>query len=134
MALLYYKLNRREIEKWNAKKHNSAIYIYLSLHDLTKCSNSDISRFKASPSLVQRAENMFFNSVYFFNARRSYRVIYYTNTGRDDYENTIFSSRWDDETPSTLTLTHTYTCYCVIEKKKEKWMVCFTLTLLTLLI
>ena len=52
-------------------------YIYLSQCSLffTKCSNSDIIRFKASPSLVQRAENMFFNSVYFFNARRSYSHI-----------------------------------------------------------
>jgi hypothetical protein len=90
-------------------------YIYLSQCSrfLTKCSNSDIIRFKASPNLVQRAENMFFNSVYFFNARRSYRVIQgiIEMITREDI---FFTMR-----PLPPTLTQTHTVHMLMCDRKE---------------
>ena len=41
-------------------RHNPAIYVYLRVYALPNINNSDITRFKASPSLVQWSKDMIF--------------------------------------------------------------------------
>ena len=110
------------------------IYIYLSVHFFSQnvaiLISSDSKLHQVLSNVLKICSLIAYTSSMHEGVIESYNYNREMITRTED----IFFTMTMSCLPPTLTLTHTYTCYCVIEKKKEKWMVCFTLTLLTLLI
>ena len=112
------------------------IYIYLSVHFFSQnvaiLISSDSKLHQVLSNVLKICSLIAYTSSMHEGVIESYNYNREMITRREyDY---IFFTMTMSCLPPTLTLTHTYTCYCVIEIKKEKLMVCFTLTLLTLLI